>query len=339
MLRMRLDMPRHKSIMSKKQRGRRERLGGDHARRAAMSVNSDKSITVGFIGVGAIGKPIADRIIAGGFKVVVTDIREEARALFEGRAVVARSAAEVAAQSDIVFGCLPSLEAYLSIASGPDSIQNSNRARIYVHIGTTGPETVRQVQELLDAKGVVTLDAPMSGGIARAAEGSLVTMISGPRAAVEQAEAVLKCYSTAVVYLGERPGAAQAMKLINNMVSAANLAVACEAMLLGAKEGLDPEKMLEVLNAGTGQNSATLSKIPKHILPRTFDYGGAMYITIKDLKAYTDEAKLQSIPTPIGEKVREAYVDSFAHGSKDDDMTVVIRRMEELAGVTLPKTR
>jgi 3-hydroxyisobutyrate dehydrogenase-like beta-hydroxyacid dehydrogenase len=304
-----------------------------------MTMSRDKSVIVGFIGLGSIGKPIAERIIAGGFKVVVTDIREDARAAFEGRAVIAHSAAEVAAQSDIVIGCLPSLDAYLSIASGPDGIQNSNRARIYVHIGTTGPANVRQVQALLEEKGVVTLDAPMSGGIARAAEGSLVTMVSGPSSAAEQAEAVFKCYSSKVVYLGEKPGAAQAMKLINNMLSAANLAIACEAMLLGAKEGLDPEKMLEVLNAGTGQNSATLSKIPKHVLPRTFDYGGAMHITIKDLKAYIEEAQLQSIPTPIGVKVRESYVDSFAHGAPDDDMTAVMRRMEELAGITLPKTR
>jgi 2-hydroxy-3-oxopropionate reductase len=304
-----------------------------------MAVSADKPVTVGFIGLGAIGSPIANRIIAGGMKVVVTDIRDEARALFGGRAIVARTAAEVAAQSDIVIGCLPSLDAYINIASGPDGIQNSNRARIYVHIGTTGPANVRQVQALLEAKGVVTLDAPMSGGIARAAEGLLVTMVSGPRSALDQAEAVLKCYSNKVVYLGERPGAAQAMKLINNMLSAANLAVACEAMLLGAKEGLDPEKMLEVLNAGTGQNSATSSKIPKHVLPRSFDYGGAMHITIKDLKAYIEEAQSQSIPTPIGAKVREIYMDASAHGAEHGDMTEVMRRMEEVAGVTLPKTR
>src|SRR3984957_2932924 len=168
-----------------------------------MPMSADKSVIVGFIGLGSIGKPIAERIIAGGFKVVVTDIREEARAPFEGRAVIARSAAEGAAQAGIVIGFLPSLDAYLSIASGPDGIQNSNRARIYVHIGTTGPATVRQIQELLEAKGVVTLDAPMSGGIARAAEGLLVTMVSGPRSALDRAEAVLKCYSKTVVYLGE----------------------------------------------------------------------------------------------------------------------------------------
>jgi 3-hydroxyisobutyrate dehydrogenase-like beta-hydroxyacid dehydrogenase len=150
---------------------------------------------------------------------------------------------------------------------------------------------------------------------------------------------VLKSYSNKVVYLGEKPGAAQAMKLINNMLSAANLAVACEAMLLGAKEGLDPEKMLEVLNAGTGQNSATSSKIPKHVLPRSFDYGGAMHITIKDLKAYIEEAQSQSIPTPIGAKVREIYMDASANGAEHGDMTEVMRRMEEVAGVTLPKTR
>jgi 3-hydroxyisobutyrate dehydrogenase-like beta-hydroxyacid dehydrogenase len=107
----------------------------------------------------------------------------------------------------------------------------------------------------------------MSGGITRAAEGSLVTMVSGPLSALDQAEAVLKCYSNKVVYLGDKPGAAQAMKLIKNMLSAANLAIACEAMLLGAKEGLDPEKMLEVLNAGTGQNSATFVQNPKACSP------------------------------------------------------------------------
>jgi 3-hydroxyisobutyrate dehydrogenase-like beta-hydroxyacid dehydrogenase len=311
----------------------------DRSEAFAMAVNENKPATVGFIGLGAIGKPIADRIIAHGIKTIVTDIRHEARAHFEGRAIVAGSAAEVGAQSDIVIGCLPSLDAYLSIASGTDGIQNSNRARIYVHIGTTGPANVRQLQAILEQKGIVTLDAPMSGGTTRAAEGTLVTMISGERSAVDEAEAVLKCYSNKVVYLGEKPGAAQAMKLINNMLSAANLAVACEALLLGAKEGLDPEKMIEVLNAGTGQNSATSVKIPNHVLPRTFDYGGAMHITIKDLKAYIEEAQLQSIPTPIGAKVREIYMDSFANGAQDDDMTAVIRRMEEVAGLKLPKTR
>ncbi len=304
-----------------------------------MPVQENIPSTIGFIGLGAIGKPMADCIIARGMKVVVTDIRREARSQFDGRAAIASSAAEVAAQSDIVIACLPSLAAYLDIVSGENGIQNSTRARVYVHVGTTGPTIVRQLQAILEPKGIATLDAPMSGGITRAAEGTLVTMVSGQRSALDKAEAALECYSKKVVYLGEKPGAAQAMKLINNMLSAANLAIACESLLLGAKEGLDPEKMLEVLNEGTGQNSATLVKIPNHILPRTFDYGGAMHITIKDLKAFIEEAELQSIPTPIAAKVREIYVDSFAHGSKADDMTVVIRRMEELAGLELPKTR
>ena len=171
----------------------------------------------------------------------------------------------------------------------------------------------------------------------RARAGTLTVMASGPKPAFDAVEPFLKAYASTIVYLGDRLGAAQVMKLINNMLSAANLAIASEAMVLGAKAGLDPEQMIAVLNAGTGQNSATLTKIPDHVLTRGFDYGGAMYITDKDLGAFAEEAAAFDVPIPLGDAVRRVYHD--AAEAKTDDITTVVRYFERAAGVTLPKTR
>ncbi len=157
--------------------------------------------------------------------------------------------------------------------------------RVYVHVGTTGSVLVQELAEQLAASGVDTVDAPMTGGTPRARAGTLTVMASGPRPAFDYVTPLLETYSTKIVYLGAKPGIAQTMKLINNMVSAANLAVAAEAMVMGAKAGLDPELMLAVMNSGTAQNSALLSKIPDHVLTRRFDYGSGIYVTEKDLTA------------------------------------------------------
>jgi 3-hydroxyisobutyrate dehydrogenase-like beta-hydroxyacid dehydrogenase len=287
-------------------------------------------MTVGFIGLGAIGRPIAEHVAAH-TDAVVYDIREEALAPFRGHATIAMSPADVAARSDVVIGCLSSLQAYRSAIMESQGIFGG-RAKIYLHIGTTGSDLAHELEAALATHGIVMVDAPITGGVPRAKDGTLTTMVSGPRAAVDQVMPVLRSYSSNVVNVGEKVGAAQTMKVINNMLSAANLAIAAEGLVMGVKAGLDPETMLQVINAGTGQNSATLTKLPNHILTGAFDYGGSMAITIKDLSAFMHEAQALSFDTPLGAIVQQAYK-TADRGVPTQDMTEVVQPMEQRAGV------
>jgi 3-hydroxyisobutyrate dehydrogenase-like beta-hydroxyacid dehydrogenase len=123
------------------------------------------------------------------------------------------------------------------------------------------------------------------------------------------------------------------------MISAANLAVAAEGLVMGVKAGLDPDTMLEVINAGTGQNSATMIKIPNHILTRGFDYGGSLAISLKDLDAFLREAASLSMDTPLGRAIQRAYQEAAAGGVEGLDMTTVIRPMEQRVGVEVSGKR
>lgn len=295
---------------------------------------------IGFIGLGAMGAPMAGRLAERNHELIVLDSNPAASTpLVERGATVAASPTEVADRAEIVFACLPTLASVRAVACGPHGIAAGKAARIYVNLSTTGSPLSREVAAALAERGIATLDAPITGGPPKARAGSLTVMVSGPRTAFETVEPVLGAFATHTVYLGDAPGAAQTMKLINNIMSAANLAIAAEAMVLGAKAGLDPEQMLAVLNNGSGQNSATLTKIPDHVLNRRFDYGGALYIIEKDLEAWRQEAEALRVPAWVGSAVRQLYLHALADGSPKDDMTTVVRLIEGWAGAELPKTR
>ncbi len=288
-------------------------------------------MTIGFIGLGAIGRPIAEHLAAHG-DAVVYDIRADALEPFRGKAHLALSPSDVAARADIVFGCLSTLSAYREAITDHQGIYGG-KARVYVHLGTTGGDLARELETALAPHGIAMVDAPITGGTPRARAGTLTSMVSGPPEAIEQIMPYLMSYSARVVNLGPKVGAAQTMKVINNMLSAANLAVAAEGMVMGVKAGLDPRTMLEVINAGTGQNSATLTKIPDNILTRGFDYGGSLAISVKDLSAFMHEAEALDMNTPFGALVQQAYLDAAANGVDGLDMTTVIQPMEKRAGV------
>jgi 3-hydroxyisobutyrate dehydrogenase-like beta-hydroxyacid dehydrogenase len=287
---------------------------------------------IGFMGVGAIGRPMAERLLAQ-FPVIVCDVSEQARGHFAGRAKTVESARALGQHAEIVFGCLPTLQSYRDAVLSPDALLSGGRVRILVHVGTTGPELAYEINAVCVARGVVMIDAPVTGGPGRARTGQLGVMAAGSRAHFAEVEPLIRTYASAVTYLGSEPGQAQMMKLINNMLSAANLAVASEVLVLGMKAGLEPTQMLEVLNAGTGQNSATLTKIPDHILPRTFNYGGRLEVAHKDLLSLVHQADRLGLSAPLSRLVEATYLKAIAEEGPDADMTRVIRPMERLAQV------
>lgn len=302
-----------------------------------MSMTSSAGSVVGFIGLGKIGGPLADRLLAAGFELVVHDIRAEAMAPFAGRAERAASCAEVGERTDIAFGCLQTAEDYRSAITGPNGLIEGRRVRTYAHIGTTGRESVIDLARALGARGVATVDAPMSGGVAAARDGRLVSMLAGPATAIDRMEPCVAAYSRRIVRLADAPGLAQAMKLFNNMLSAANLAVAVEIMVVGAKAGIPAETMLEVLNHGTGQNSATLTKIPDQIVPRSFAVGASLANALKDVSNYIDEAQALGVDSAFGEAVLARYRLAVDQGSAADDISTVIRPFERAAGVLVKR--
>jgi 3-hydroxyisobutyrate dehydrogenase-like beta-hydroxyacid dehydrogenase len=298
-----------------------------------MTTHSDP---IGFIGIGAIGRPIAERLAAK-HELVIYDSSPSARSEFPLRARMAQSAREVGSEAETVFACLPSIQAYGNAVLGTDGLIEGTRVQRFIHIGTTGPAFVREMSTRLLDKGVETLDAPVTGGPGKARDGTLTVIASGDRALYDFGAHLMRAFAARVIYTGPRAGMAQMLKLINNVLSAANLAMASELLVVGAKVGFSPDIVLEVLNAGTGQNSATLTKIPDHILPRTFDYGGRLEIVCKDLEMLLSETQSMNHPVPLSETVIKTYRDALKSEGSNSDMTTIICPMERAANVIVSR--
>jgi 3-hydroxyisobutyrate dehydrogenase-like beta-hydroxyacid dehydrogenase len=294
---------------------------------------SESKPRLGFIGLGKMGAPIARRLVATGHHVIVHDIAAApVRELQQAGARPAGSPREVAAEASIVFTCLPSLDAVREVVSGPNGLTHGNAVEILVDHSTTGPEFAEALGKELAQRRVYMLDAPISGGVQRACEGKLSVIVSGERSAFERVDPLLQVIGKAH-YMGARSGQAQMMKLVNNLLSQISTAATYEAFVLGAKAGLDPDAMLEVVNASTGFNDCTLHKMPHSVLPRTFDYGSNMEITYKDISLCMKEAERLGVTMFLGNMARQLWGYGVNHGGAKRDSSTLITYFEEWAGV------
>lgn len=292
---------------------------------------------IGYIGLGAMGRPMAVNITEAGHEVVVFDLNEnQTKILAQRGATVARSAKEVADEADYVLTCLPSIAAAEAVALGKDGVIAGSRAKAFVNMGTTGSAFARSTAEAMNAAGKAYLDAPISGGPPGAEAGTLGVMCSGDRSTFEALkDNALEAISAKLVYLGEKPGTAQVMKLVNNIIFFGNVAVAMEALTLGAKAGLSAEQMLEVINASSGRNTATEWLIPNHVLNRAFDFGGANYIIAKDLDLWRQEVEAFETPMQLGVNMRTLYLQSMWKEGMDADITTLLKTLEEIGNTKL----
>lgn len=285
---------------------------------------------VGFIGVGKMGGPMAGRLLDAGHTLTLFD-RSEApmRPLVQRGARKAASAAAVAAEVETVLVSLPTPDIVRQVA---EAMPAKERLRTFVDLSTTGPRMARQVAELLAAKGIAAVDAPVSGGVAGAEKGTLAVMVSGPQELRAALEPLLKVFGR-VFYLGEKPGLGQTMKLANNLLSATAMAISSEAIVMGVKAGLDARTMIDVINVSSGRNTATQDKFPKSILPRSFDFGFTNGLMHKDVKLCVEEAEAMGVPMWVGSAVRQLWAYSASRMGADTDFTSVVRCIEEWAGV------
>lgn len=289
--------------------------------------------TYGFVGVGRMGGPMTIRLLEAGHKVVVYDkVAAAVEPLVKRGAVGAQSPTEVANAATVVFTSLPNPEIVQNVALGKDGIIDGTRVKRVVDFSTIGPRTAGIVARGLAEKGIVYVDAPVSGGVKGATQGTLAVMIACPKPEYDELEPILKTFGK-VFHLGETAGQAQTMKLANNLLAAAAIAVSSEAMVMGVKAGLNPKLMLEVLNAGTGRNSATQDKFPKSILPGTFDFGFATGLSYKDVRLCIDEAESLGVPMVVGAAVRQMLAVTNALYGADSDFTSMCRVVETWGGV------
>lgn len=294
--------------------------------------------TIGFIGVGRMGLPMASRLLAAGHRVVAFDIQGQALSAIAGKgAETAASPAEVASRAEIVMASLPRPETVREVALGESGVIAGSRRQVFVDLSTTGPRMAQAVAAALGERGVVAVDAPVSGGVKGATKGTLAVMTSGPAAECEALRPVLEAIGR-VFYIGSQPGMGQMMKLINNLLSATATAATSEAIVLGVKAGLDPRVMIDVINAGSGRNTASEDKFPRAILPRSFDYGFAMGLMAKDVNLCVAEAEQLEVPMWIGNAVKQLWLYGLSQGGPDQDFTELIKHLEKWADVTVGET-
>jgi 3-hydroxyisobutyrate dehydrogenase-like beta-hydroxyacid dehydrogenase len=293
----------------------------------------EETMDIGFIGLGNMGAHMARRLLEAGHKVVVYDTRQETIGnLAALGAIAARSPAEVADAAETVMASLPTPDVLLNVATGPSGVIEGKRVRRFVDLSTTGAVMAQRIFETLRARNIVQIDSPVSGGVRGAEQGTLAVMVSGPRADIAELEPALKVIGK-IFILGERPGLGQTMKLVNNVLSAAAMASTAEAMVTGVKAGLDPRQMLEVINAGTGRNTATEDKFTKAILPGTFDLGFAAGLMLKDVKLFLAERESLGVPTDVIESVARLFQATCDECGADADISAVVLPVEKRAGV------
>jgi|HubBroStandDraft_1064217.scaffolds.fasta_scaffold11370_6 3-hydroxyisobutyrate dehydrogenase-like beta-hydroxyacid dehydrogenase len=287
----------------------------------------------GFIGLGRMGGAMARRLIEAGHRVVAFDVSESARnALAAQGASIASSARAVADTVPVVFLSLPNPEVVVDTMLGAHGAIAGDRLELCVDLSTSGPEAAIQLAAGLAARNIASLEAPVSGGIKGAREGTLSLMVSGPKSAWERVRPLLETFGRPF-FMGDAAGAGQTMKLVNNLLGACAIAITAEGMTIGVKAGLDPARMIDVLNVSSGRSSATLDKWPRAVLPRTFDFGFAAGLCLKDVRLCLAAARSLGVPLGVGSAVCELLERTVSAWGADSDFTAMTKTVELDAGL------
>jgi len=284
--------------------------------------------TIGFVGLGNMGSALASNLKRSGFAVVAHDIRGPHRTLLGATHVPAVS--EVARRGDVVVLSLPDGAASEQVAREVLAVSDRRTTHV-VDTSTIGVRAARVIAALLAGHGIAYVDAPVSGGVAGARARTLAVIYAGARDACAHVEPVLAGLSDRRYRVGDRPGLAQAMKLANNFLSATALAATSEAIAFGRSVGLDMETMLEVLNAASGQSSATSDKFPNHVLNGRYAAGFTNSLMTKDVQLYLRAVEEHGGPSSLG-AITASVWERFAAAEPGADFTRIFPFVEAKEG-------
>ncbi len=279
-----------------------------------------------------MGFPMMARLVAAGYPVVAFDVRDDvlAEAVAAG-AHPADSVRDVADRAETVLASLPTPQICESVVA---DVAAGSRIRRFVDLSTVGGQAAQRNHAALSAHGIAALDSPVSGGTHGAEAGTLAVMVSGPRNEFDSLATIFEVLGRAI-FVSEQPGAAQTMKLINNLMAATTLAATAEVLVMGVKAGLSADVMIDVLNAGSGGTHASRDKFPRAVLPRTFDYGFATGLMAKDVRLYLDETKALGVPVEMAETVARIWEQTLGEEGPESDFTTVVKPMENAAGIVV----
>jgi 2-hydroxy-3-oxopropionate reductase len=278
---------------------------------------------------------MARRLLAAGYKVAVFDLNARAVASLAGQGARAvNSPAALMGETDMVLMSLPTPDVVRTVALGENGLVHGRGARIVVDLSTTGPSTARIVAGELQRAGIVPVDCPVSGGVGGAEKGTLAMMVACNSAVLPEVLPVLQQLGKPT-HVGEEAWMGQMLKVINNIISVTSLAIASETLVMGTKAGLDPDVMIDVINAGTGRTNATTDKIPKFVLSRSFNFGFAIGLSAKDLRLCIEESEALGVPMVVGSAVKQLVNITKGRLGPDADLTEIIKPIEEWAGVTV----
>jgi 3-hydroxyisobutyrate dehydrogenase len=288
---------------------------------------------LGLIGLGNMGEPICRHLLEEGYEVLVYDIDREAMARLDDTvAEPAEGPRALASAADVVILSLPNSGVVEEIVFGEDGLlEGLLPGRVVIDTSSAKPSSTRTIARRLAQAGVDMLDAPVSGGVLRAREGTLAVMVGGKREVFERCSPILQAFGGRIFFVGDH-GTGHLTKALNNLLSATTLASAAEAVILAEKAGLSPDLFVEVINASNGRSYSTEVKFPKYILNRSFDDGFATALMSKDLKIALEAAAEMDFPMLIGSVVVQIWQSAVAQGNGARNHTEIYAFLENLTG-------
>jgi 3-hydroxyisobutyrate dehydrogenase len=289
--------------------------------------------SVGFIGVGNMGNPMAGNVLKSGFPLTVFDLNPAAASnLVAAGARKGGSVQDVLDQSEIVMTCLPASPDVETLYLGSGGlIERARRDTILIDLSSVLPSTPRKVEPKARERGVHFLEAPVSGGVSGARAATLAVMVGGDAAILERARPVLRAIGPNIFHVGP-VGAGNTVKAINNMMACVNSLAMMEGLVLGRKAGLDPTTIYEVVKASSGGSKA-LERIQSAIIPRNFAPGFKVQLMNKDLETFTTIAKELHVPISFANVAQRYQQAALAAGLGDQDTSVAVTIIEKLAGL------
>ena len=292
----------------------------------------------GYLGVGNMGLPMAGKILDAGHELVIYDISDAAmQPLLERQARRAASPKDLGDICETVFVSLPTLAALRKAVLAPGSLIDGARLKLLVNTCTVGVPMIREMEEACGKRGITLLDCPISGGPEGARAGTLAVMVSGDARAIDAVKPLIAQWGRTLVVAGDRPGAAQVLKLTNNILFCVALAATSEALVMGAKGGLDPQVMLDAINAGSGRNLATMTVFPKAVLTGTFDFGAPLHILEKDMDLAIAQGEALGVPMWVCQAARLVYKHAIFEGRGNADISRLVEVIEKGAGAKIPR--
>jgi 3-hydroxyisobutyrate dehydrogenase len=293
---------------------------------------------IGFIGLGNMGRPMAARLAEAGFNLTVFDVNSRVIKAFgrQYRAKPAVDAGEAGRNNQAVITMLPDGDTVLRVVleqgrrGGTSLLMSMSPKAVLIDMSSSAPGGTCELGRRLAERGIAMIDAPVSGGVARAKSGTLAIMSGGQKAQINRCRPLLQAMGNRIFETGPL-GSGHAMKVLNNLVSAAGLIATAEALIVGRRFNLKPAVMIDVLNASTGRNNSTENKFKQFILSRTFDSGFSLDLMIKDLSTAVQMSREARTPVLFSSLCRELWAAARSALPEGADHTAVVCWLEEIA--------